>query len=103
MFVGVLTTPLEIVKHEQSATCDECNRRRMLTGNTEKYKSPTWNIAIHKKSAARKDCYTKRCNMEMVQYEKSATCKECSIKKCNMEKYKSPQQNTERTQKNSGL
>ena len=41
--------------------------------------------------------------MEMVQYEKSATCKECSIKKCNMEKYKSPQQNTERTQKNSGL
>ena len=103
MFVGVLTTPLEIVQHEQSLTCDECNRKRMQNENIETSKSPTWNIAIHKKSAARKDCYTKRCNMEMVQYEKSWTCKKCNIKKCNMEKYKLPQQNTEKVHKNSGL
>ena len=91
MFVGVLTTPLEIVQHEQSATCDECNRKRMQNGNIETCKSPTWNIAIHKKSATRKDCYTKRCNMEMAQYEKSGTCKKCNIKKCEIEKYKLPQ------------
>ena len=59
----------------------------MQNENIAMCKSATWNRAIHKKSATRKesaawkDYYIKECNMEMVQYEKSATWKECNMKK----------------------
>ena len=56
-------------------------------------KSATWNSTIHKKecntkkSATWKDYYTRKCNMEMVQYEETATWKNINFlreiwKKC---------------------
>ena len=77
------------VQQQKIATCEECNRRIMQNENITTCKSATWNRAIYKKNATQKkvqhgktttqksatwkNYYTKKCNMEMVQYEKSAT------------------------------
>ena len=63
----------------------------MQTENIATCNSATWNGALHKKSTTEKsatwrDYYTKKCYLEMVQYEKSGTWKERNVKKVQYEK-----------------
>ena len=58
----------------------------MQVENTGTCKNRTWNSAIHKKNATRKDYQTKKCNMKIMQEEKSAAWKDFNMKKVQHEK-----------------
>ena len=70
---------MNIVQQEKIASCEEGNRRKIWNENIVTCKSETWNSTMHKKGcntkkdATWKDYYTKKCIMEIVQYEKVAT------------------------------
>ena len=64
------------VQLEKSATCEECNRRRMQNENIVTCKSAILNRAILKKSATRK-----KVQHENITTQKSAAWKWCSMKK----------------------
>ena len=89
----------EKLQHAKSATGEECKTKTWqlvkVQHEIEQYIKKECN---RKKSVAWKDYYTKKCNMEMVQYDKSENWKEF-----NMKKDKLPQWNKEKVYKNSAL